>query len=164
MYCRVVGHKPNHPVNKLLRASFYVLCSVYIQTVKASLPQKTTAAKPLLSFQFEPVPKLDRGDVIPTFQPSKPEDPRLESYMSLVKPVREAVKAAGWDHEKSKRKGLVDGSKSGSEDEGKGWDVEDGDVIVVPLGTGAAIPGKYRNGKCHLLEFDCFDGVSFPLF
>ncbi|KAJ3410383.1 hypothetical protein HDV05_003837 [Chytridiales sp. JEL 0842] len=104
------------------------------------LPTKMETSKPLLMYQFEPAPKLIHENIPTPFQPRPLTDPKLKLYAPLVPEVRERVKGLGYPNNVRER----------------GWEVENGDCLVVPLGTGAAIPGKYRNVSSTLALFeDC---------
>ena len=84
-------------------------------------PSNMKSAEPLDSYQIEPKMKQDRVWKVPK--------------------LSESLKIAGFD---AATLALRAGGVMDLEDE-RGHGSEG--VNVIPLGTGAAIPGKYRNGK-----------------
>ncbi|RKO93416.1 beta-lactamase-like protein [Blyttiomyces helicus] len=88
-----------------------------------NIPKKFALAQPLLSFQLEPSLKLDSSECPKPFD-SKRCERKIQSFLAVAGPIKDQI-----------AKGAADRMQ----------DVVDDDVVVVPLGTGSAIPGKYRN-------------------
>ncbi|KAJ3231292.1 hypothetical protein HDU81_003898 [Chytriomyces hyalinus] len=106
----------------------------------SGLPKLITAARPLTIYQFEPKRLVDQSAVAPTFKSKRITDDKdsetFEKYKAEADAVRPSVS-------------FGDPSRP----------VSDDDVVIVPLGTAAAIPGKYRNVSSTYLRFN--DGSMF---
>ncbi|KAJ3062859.1 Zinc phosphodiesterase ELAC protein 2, partial [Podochytrium sp. JEL0797] len=112
------------------------VAEVPLETIKG-LPKSTTPARPLLMYQFEPKPLLDSSAVLPPFAPTRsPTDAAFNQFKIEADAVRPLLHFA-------------DPSRP----------VEVDDMVCLPLGTGAAIPGKYRNVSSTYLRFS--DGGMF---
>ncbi|KAJ3026069.1 UNVERIFIED_CONTAM: hypothetical protein HDU68_006243 [Siphonaria sp. JEL0065] len=102
-----------------------------------NLPKLTAAASPLLIYQFEPKRVLDSTAVLPPFE--RKHDDNDEIFQKF-KSESDAIRSTH-----------VFG------DPLRPLDTDD--MICVPLGTGAAIPAKYRNVSSTYLRFS--DGAIF---
>ncbi|KAI8612015.1 beta-lactamase-like protein [Chytriomyces sp. MP71] len=97
----------------------------------SNLPFLTAASQPLLQYQFEPKRLLDASAVAPSFKTKRtPEDAKFEKYRMEADAVRPSLQFGN-----------------------PAQAVAANDVVVVPLGTAAAIPGKYRNVSSTYLRF-----------
>ena len=102
------------------------------------MPSKCAVAKPLLRFQFQPKPLLIEEEVIGQLPKEEEEE---EEFLEKVKIIREASK--------------------------NDPPIVQNDLEIVPLGTGASIPGKYRNVSSTLVKspsgssilLDCGEGT-----
>ncbi|KAJ3135765.1 Zinc phosphodiesterase ELAC protein 2 [Physocladia obscura] len=98
----------------------------------SGLPPLVAAARPLLVYQFEPKRLLDTSAVLGSFQPTEESstDKKMQNHLIEAEKIQSTLTFGDPDRP-----------------------VAEKDVIIVPLGTGAAIPSKYRNG---VLIFDLF--------
>jgi hypothetical protein len=109
-------------------ALLYAYTSYYSLLLVTNLPQKTREAEPKLVYQTEPVTSLKTEPVLPDFDPSLevPADDALwTEYLKAVEEINKEIQSTNAD--------LINFP-------GK-------DVIVTTLGTGSALPSKYRNGN-----------------
>ncbi|RUP50799.1 hypothetical protein BC936DRAFT_137640 [Jimgerdemannia flammicorona] len=104
-----------------------------------NLPRNTTPLSNLLQFQLEPSPVLSRPEQQSLFDHHNPKSKAVEileelhEYKALAIDVRaEVAKIAATVAQREKRPG--------------------DDVVITTLGTGSAIPSKYRNVSATLLE------------
>ncbi|KAI8587866.1 beta-lactamase-like protein [Geranomyces variabilis] len=96
------------------------------------LPKLTVAAKPLTDFTIEPAPKLETTECLPPFV-AKLEP--VQGRATIVEEAQAMIAQAALT-----RQGMALHS------------AEDG-VVVVPLGTGSAIPGRFRNVSSTFVTF-----------
>ncbi|KAI9337231.1 beta-lactamase-like protein [Obelidium mucronatum] len=95
------------------------------------LPKSTTPARPLLMYQFEPTRLLDSSAVLPPFVRIRDGSKEIfEKFKIQADAVRGSLS-------------FGDPFRP----------LEVNDMICVPLGTGASIPGKYRNVSSTYLRF-----------
>ncbi|KAI8843421.1 beta-lactamase-like protein [Chytriomyces cf. hyalinus JEL632] len=106
----------------------------------SGLPKLITAARPLTIYQFEPKRLVDQSAVAPTFKSKRTTHDKDSETFEKYKAEADAV-----------RPSVSFGNPSRP--------VSDDDVVIVPLGTAAAIPGKYRNVSSTYLRFS--DGSMF---
>ncbi|RUS30019.1 beta-lactamase-like protein [Jimgerdemannia flammicorona] len=104
-----------------------------------NLPRNTTPLSNLLQFQLEPSPVLSHPEQQSLFDHHNPKSKAVEileelhEYKALAIDVRaEVAKIAATVAQREKRPG--------------------DDVVITTLGTGSAIPSKYRNVSATLLE------------
>ncbi|KAJ3149125.1 Zinc phosphodiesterase ELAC protein 2 [Geranomyces michiganensis] len=98
----------------------------------SQLPKLTMAAGPLTDFTIEPAPKLETTDCL------KPFSAQLEPVPDRRAIVQEARDMIARVSEARKDMAL--------------HPAEEG-VVVIPLGTGSAIPGRFRNGYATFVTF-----------
>ncbi|KAI8998136.1 beta-lactamase-like protein [Gaertneriomyces semiglobifer] len=96
------------------------------------LPVNTRVARPLTNFIIEPSPQIDESECLQLFDTKKVEQNTSLEVMSIPAELR-SVEASRSENEWSYSEALED-------------------ISVVPLGTGAAIPGKYRNVSSTLVQ------------
>ncbi|KAI8920004.1 beta-lactamase-like protein [Powellomyces hirtus] len=95
----------------------------------AGLPAKTLAAAPLTEFIIEPSSKLESKDCLKPFEcdPTEQIGKIAELTINEVSQTR------------TSQSGMADSAEAG--------------VVIVPLGTGSAIPGRYRNVSSTFVTF-----------
>ncbi|KAL2916967.1 hypothetical protein HK105_203399 [Polyrhizophydium stewartii] len=93
-------------------------------------PKNLTAAEMLLSYYFAPAPKFDSSECLPEFAPST-STPEYAAFLDQAEIAKSSIT-------------LLQDDRASSESESSSQDPLAG-VSVTPLGTGSAIPGKYRN-------------------
>eukprot|EP00842_Homolaphlyctis_polyrhiza_P002445 jgi/Hompol1/3200/HPOL_003161-RA len=101
---------------------------------KLGLPKKAVPAELLLSYQLQPKAKFDRSECLPPFKLDTDE----VEYKNFLEHSAEIIKKLG---DLETLRPPVDPAT----------DVSTG-VAVTPLGTGSAIPGKYRNVSSTVIE------------
>ncbi|KAJ3193795.1 hypothetical protein HK101_004059 [Irineochytrium annulatum] len=115
------------------------------------LPANFTIAESMLIHHMEPRPFLDTSEVRDATKAPTPSDDADKVAIAAYTECSKKVRATVEEHAAARR-----GPDSGSAmvvDRADEWGVDEGDVMVVPLGTGAAIPAKYRNVSSTLLLY-----------
>jgi len=94
----------------------------------SNLPNKVREAEPKLIYQTEPVAQLDTSQIVSDFDPNQAlltDDALWNEYLKTVEKIKNDIQSTKLD--------LVQ--------------FPGNDVIVTTLGTGSALPSKYRNGN-----------------
>ncbi|KAK9709421.1 hypothetical protein K7432_009066 [Basidiobolus ranarum] len=92
-----------------------------------NLPKKTIKASSLLAYHTEPKQRLDESLILPAF------DPEAEEFKSVLANREDFLTA------------VTELKEQLSEPSSNSAGVSGQDVVVTTLGTGSAIPSKYRN-------------------
>ncbi|EKG12587.1 Beta-lactamase-like protein [Macrophomina phaseolina MS6] len=101
---------------------------------KAQLPEGAQPAERGLVLQLEPKFEVQEKGIVPRFDPEKSLQEIPEEVLSLAKQVRESVDNSGAQLEKWRRK------------------IPMPDAEIIALGTGSALPSKYRNVSATLVR------------
>ncbi|KAI9354547.1 beta-lactamase-like protein [Zopfochytrium polystomum] len=125
------------------------------------IPPNTTLSQPLTLVQFEPKLLVDVSQTV-RFRPPSPNTPSLRSYLAVAAPVKDKIKASKWGRERSPQSPTRSPRSSQSKRPLRDYGVPSGvtfgggdtkEVIVIPFGTGSAIPSKYRNVSSTFASF-----------
>ncbi|KAJ3215714.1 Zinc phosphodiesterase ELAC protein 2 [Dinochytrium kinnereticum] len=105
--------------------------------INTDLPKTVVLSRPQLILQMEPKPFLDTREIpSPVPAPDPAVHPLLKQALEEMEVVRAERGDGGCGHHHSVE---MDGGCHGVLK----------DMVVVPFGTGAAIPSKYRNASTH---------------
>ncbi|KAJ3292826.1 Zinc phosphodiesterase ELAC protein 2 [Rhizoclosmatium sp. JEL0117] len=127
-----IQHDLNYAENAVFPLPYFTNEAKVPLSKVPNLPKLTAPSRPLLSYQFEPKPLLDSTAVEPFAM--KKSDSVSEETVAKFKKEADTVRASH-----------VFGDPFRP--------LDNKDMICVPLGTGAAIPGKYRNVSSTYLRF-----------
>ncbi|KAJ3212665.1 Zinc phosphodiesterase ELAC protein 2 [Entophlyctis luteolus] len=132
-----IQHKLNMAASEVFPIPYYQETPDESLVSVPNLPSLTAVARPLLTYQFEPKRLLESSSVAPAFALENSDPDGVKSYKNEK-------------HQKYLEQ--IDAIRSTISFGDPNRAIDERDMIVVPLGTGAAIPAKYRNDSSFLFD------------
>ncbi|KAJ3386793.1 hypothetical protein HDU84_001295 [Entophlyctis sp. JEL0112] len=133
-----IQHKLNMAASEVFPIPYYQETPDESLVSVPNLPSLTAVARPLLTYQFEPKRLLESSSVASAFALENSDPDGVKSYKYEK-------------HQKYLEQ--IDAIRSTISFGDPNRAIDERDMIVVPLGTGAAIPAKYRNVSATFLRF-----------